>query len=428
MNPTASTNEGKAVPVDSDIEEDRDTADGNETQIDASGLEVDTVGAAKDKETIAKYQNTSQKPKGSSYDKQEHITENSYGSRKYFIPCAFVVVAGASGATGALIATRRSPSAIASPGATQSTLLPITVRPTTAAPTQSNPTEQPTPGPTPPKTAAPSALALTPRQSNIFDAFAEYGPVHDEAFEWLLYTDEWTPSVMVSDTKHLWYERYAVATFLYSTNVPYLAKSAFRTTNSICQWAGVGCSNELVDTLDFSNSMLSGSLPTEIGILTGLSYFDIANNDVGGSLPSEIGLLYDLDDLILSNNAMTGTLPPELGMIPHPWFLYADNNRFSGSLPSGLEKFLGIDLSSNELSENLPSDLFTDRLTMLILNDNELTGSLPEEVGTASQLTTLWLGNNELSGSIPPLNEILSSCRLQNNAFSDTVNGDICSL
>jgi len=125
---------------------------------------------------------------------------------------------------------------------------------------------------------------------------------------------------------------------------------------------------------------------------------------------------------------MTGTFPSELGMIEHPWFLYADNNRFSGSLPSELGKFLGIDLSFNDLSGNLPSDLFDDRLSMLILNDNELTGSLPVEVITASQLTTLWLWNNELSGTIPPLNEILSSCKLQNNSFSDTTNGGFCLL
>jgi len=430
MNPTPSINEGDVhvVLVDGDIEESKDAVDENETRIETPGPEVDIVVQAEEEETIAKLQNTSQTTKGFSHEKKEHISivthvKNSNGSRKCRIPCAFAVVAVASGATGALIARRQSPSAITTPGATQSTIRPITERPTTA--------EKPTPGPTaePTTTSSSTTLPPSPRQSTIFDAFVDYGPVHKEAFEWLLNTDEWTPSAMGSDKKHLWHERYAVATFLYSTNVQYLVNSVFRTTNPVCQWAGVGCSNGLeVDTLEFSNSMLSGSLPTEIGILTGLSYLDIANNNVGGSLPSEIGFLSDLEDVMLSHNAMTGTFPSELGMIKHPWFLYADNNRFSGSLPSELGKFLGIDLSFNDLSGNLPSDLFDDRLSMLILNDNELTGSLPVEVITASQLTTLWLWNNELSGTIPPLNEILSSCKLQNNSFSDTTNGGFCLL
>ena len=90
---------------------------------------------------------------------------------------------------------------------------------------------------------------------------------------------------------------------------------------------------------------------------------------------------------------------------------------------------IGLLSAFNELSENLPGELFTDKLSMLILNDNDISGSLPEEVGSARQLTTLWLWNNALGGSIPPLNEILSSCKLQNNEFSDTTNGDgVCSL
>jgi len=126
---------------------------------------------------------------------------------------------------------------------------------------------------------------------------------------------------------------------------------------------------------------------------------------------------------------MTGSLPSELGLVSRLWFLYADNNKFSGSVPPQLGKFLGVDLSFNQLSGSLPGDLFTDRISMLILNDNGISGSLPEEVGIATQLTTLWLWNNQLTGSIPPLNAILSSCKFGNNAFSETTNGDgFCDL
>lgn len=254
MNPTTSTKEGNVVVVDRDIEESRD-ARGNEAEIDASGLEVDITVPVDEKVTVDKYQNTHQEQKGSSYGNEGHIAiaenaKNSSVPNKWCILCAFAVVAVASGVTGALIARNQSPSAIVVLGAPQGTLRPVTTGPTTAVPTNSSPTERPSPAPTDAPPPIPSSLS--PRQSIIVDAFAGFGPVHDDAFEWLLSTDEWSPPVMVTDTKQLWYERYAVATFLYSTNVPYLANGAFNIQYSVCQWAGVECSNGLeVDALDF---------------------------------------------------------------------------------------------------------------------------------------------------------------------------------
>ena len=47
----------------------------------------------------------------------------------------------------------------------------------------------------------------------------------------------------------------------------------------------------LVETLQFSHTMLSGSLPTEIGLLTNLVSVELNNNAIVGPLPSEIGML-----------------------------------------------------------------------------------------------------------------------------------------
>ena len=40
-------------------------------------------------------------------------------------------------------------------------------------------------------------------------------------------------------------------------------------------------------------------------------------------------------------------------------------------------------------------------LTELDLDDNQLTGSIPTELGDLASLTNLGLGNNQLTGSIP---------------------------
>ena len=41
------------------------------------------------------------------------------------------------------------------------------------------------------------------------------------------------------------------------------------------------------------------------------------------------------------------------------------------------------------------------RVTRLILSRNELTGSIPGELGSLTNLQTLWLSGNQLTGSIP---------------------------
>lgn len=95
-----------------------------------------------------------------------------------------------------------------------------------------------------------------------------------------------------------------------------------------------------VDQLLLSNTSLTGTLPTELGLLVSLSKFPfvfcnlsrrigmryftvfslslytvtltVENNNIDGTIPSELGNLERLRDLILDRNALTGTLPVEL--------------------------------------------------------------------------------------------------------------------
>ncbi len=64
----------------------------------------------------------------------------------------------------------------------------------------------------------------------------------------------------------------------------------------------------------------------------------------------------------------------------------------------------GIDLHSNNLSGQIPSDLQAlTNLQVLMLSDNAgLTGSIPQELGSLSSLFILDLDSDQLSGPIPP--------------------------
>ena len=85
--------------------------------------------------------------------------------------------------------------------------------------------------------------------------------------------------------------------------------------------------------------------------------------------------------------------------------LWLDGNQLSGSIPSELGNLANLrtlSLSNNRLSGSIPSELGDlANLGVLWLDGNELSGSIPSELGNLANLRTLWLSGNQLSGSIP---------------------------
>ena len=80
-------------------------------------------------------------------------------------------------------------------------------------------------------------------------------------------------------------------------------------------------------------------------------------------------------------------------------------NGLSGEIPAelgSLSNLREMDLDFNDLSGEIPAELGSlSNLTELYLRDNDLSGEIPAELGSLSNLVGLSLGNNELSGEIP---------------------------
>ena len=80
-------------------------------------------------------------------------------------------------------------------------------------------------------------------------------------------------------------------------------------------------------------------------------------------------------------------------------------NNLTGTLPpeiGDLSRLSSLQIDNNNISGNIPSEIgnLAD-LTILFLDNNDFTGMVPESFGDLSKLEILYLDNNDLSGAIP---------------------------
>ncbi len=200
-------------------------------------------------------------------------------------------------------------------------------------------------------------------------------------------------------------------------------------------WYGITIEGGEVTYLYLQNNNLTGSIPPEIGNLTGLIRFYLYGNNLSGSIPPEIGLLSNLDYLRLESNQLSGSIPSEIGTLSVLRVLQLSNNNLSGEIPIefySLTELTGVQMYNNSLSGGIsPLIGNLSNLRSLYLYGNQLTGPIPAEIGNLNVLLYLFLNGNQLSGSIP--SEIgnlssLQSLSLQRNNFTGELPASIGNL
>lgn len=232
--------------------------------------------------------------------------------------------------------------------------------------------------------------------------------------------------------------------------------------------------------LGLQENRLSGSIPSSLGQLSSLRHLWLRDNQLTGPIPSELGQL-SLHSVFIRNNQLTGCIPQnwrnvsssdleasslafcsDSGVDLGPqaddraalvalyratggdnwrrndnwlsnapiseWYgvhghrayvqgrlyeapspiveLALDNNNLRGTIPPELGQLVHLKklyLSRNRLSGAIPPELGQlVNLRFLELQHNRLSGSIPPELGQLKNLIALWLGHNQLSGAIPP--------------------------
>jgi len=191
-----------------------------------------------------------------------------------------------------------------------------------------------------------------------------------------------------------------------------------------------------------SNPELVGTLPSQLGTMTGLTRLQISRTGVLGKIPTELASLSNkLKSLYLHRNQLNGKIPSQLAQLTHLKNLWLHKNALTGKIPGELlalkstkdqpqmQKLEELYLDWNKLTGTIPqpSD-FKDgeeveqpssglglltanaketitslsNVKTLALDNNLLTGSIPSSFGYYYKMETLTLHNNSLTGSVPP--------------------------
>ncbi|KAH0453385.1 hypothetical protein IEQ34_017709 [Dendrobium chrysotoxum] len=159
--------------------------------------------------------------------------------------------------------------------------------------------------------------------------------------------------------------------------------------------------------IDLSFNQFSGSIPPELAKLPSIQQLDFSRNRLTGSIPAEFGNFAKSSppDLIFSHNSLSGDLPVSLG-VPEWGKIDLSRNNLTGdaSFLFGAGKSTRyIDLSRNEFAFDLSRVTFPVNVTVLDLNHNKITGSIPAQINQVdpTYFPVFNVSYNQLCGEIP---------------------------
>ncbi|RWR75584.1 putative LRR receptor-like serine/threonine-protein kinase isoform X2 [Cinnamomum micranthum f. kanehirae] len=168
---------------------------------------------------------------------------------------------------------------------------------------------------------------------------------------------------------------------------------------------------------------------------TNMMLLDISNNHFSEKLPFNIGTLFpNLYLLNISRNFFQGSIPPSLAwkdtfnivQLDPFEILVSGSNHFMGTIPPSLfnVSLRGLNIGDNQISGTIPSQIgHLSDLNALILNGNHIDGEVPLEFCQLTKLHFLDLAANNLSGPIPSCFNLtnLEYVHLEKNAFSGSI-------
>ncbi|KAL3848774.1 hypothetical protein ACJIZ3_010656 [Penstemon smallii] len=162
-----------------------------------------------------------------------------------------------------------------------------------------------------------------------------------------------------------------------------------------------------------SYNNFEGTIPSQIGHLSKLTYLNLGLNQLKGELPSSVFNLSRLHTLSLTQNELTGTIHSSIDKgLPNLQILYLGENQFSGNIPNSISNISSLnifDITINSFTGHIPINLGNLRsLQVLRLGINQFTNdlSIPEQefltsLSNCKNLTSLQILGNPIIGPLP---------------------------
>jgi len=153
------------------------------------------------------------------------------------------------------------------------------------------------------------------------------------------------------------------------------------------------------------NYGLTGTIPSEIGLLEELAFLRLHRTGLQGFIPTEVGLLTNLQEFWVYKSNLSGTIPTEIALLTSMRQIRLHETQISGVIPDvlfdlPLESF---DAWQTKLGGTISPKIgqWGDSLTTLRLQNNSFTGEIPSEMGLLANIEELYLQHNEITGFIP---------------------------
>lgn len=173
-----------------------------------------------------------------------------------------------------------------------------------------------------------------------------------------------------------------------------------------------GCVSDVLESLDLSNTTLSGSLTNQIGKFKVLNSVDLSENSISGQVPWSLGKLSSLRYLDISNNQLNGTISEiHFANLSSLTVFYASGNSLAlKANPNWVPVFQleELDLRSCYLGPPFPNWLHSqNHLVNLDISDSGIVDTIPNRFWKSiTQFNYLSLSNNQIHGEIPNLTEV----------------------
>ncbi|CAB9511995.1 Leucine Rich Repeat [Seminavis robusta] len=282
------------------------------------------------------------------------------------------------------------------------------------------------------------------------EALANSRSLQSKAYQWLVNNINNQTTTQPHLPKWRLIQRFAMATFYYSTRGDYWVKNRgwLDWETNECSWEQIVfnqtfspdlCCNEMgeIKALQFWNAnnmegtippeisllgkslqsfkvhqqlQLRGTIPTEFGLLTKLTGLVLSVTNIDGSFPSEFGQLQSLQELHLILTSNQGQIPSEIGRLSNLSTFAVVRTDLTGSVPGELYKLPGLQSLTIQECPRLETEYILQeviqtakklRSLMLSSQSSGTVMSIPSEIGKLTELERLHLIDWTNQGTIP---------------------------